>query len=617
MMRTDVIIAVLSAPRWDKAAQIAWRSTIARETQPPGGSKWFLWLLQTNDHVESRRECAELSEKLRNHEDLSLCWRMLAVDPQDPIGLSELLMTIRSALRGVDFEKHPELLPRLAVMHDVTRGKHAGEFGSLWHLASMHRDRRQATNAGRAERLPMTDPRYALQTLLQSRWADALGLLFAPTATFVGVARMQPLIGATLDATGARAATLEQIRALIETLYASGTPATGDLALAWLMLTADPREPASFLPIMPQLQFMLDSTELDERAESELRSRIRVWWRGLQGAFIDARASIFRIAADETNPLTEGDPEFEAAPDFGGLHRPHIPPRPALPVGPTLVVMPAKLATRLNNFQSGFKPIVDKAIPLVVALDVAGIRNTLHAEYPHATTAVDLLLRDLREGKPVALKPMLLVGSPGSGKSRLVRRLGELLKAYVHRFDAAASGDNHFAGTSKAWSNTEPSVPARAVAQSSTANPIVMIDEIDKAAERTNAGNLWSALTPFLERETASRYRDQSLDAQLDLSMVTYVAAANDDTRLPAPLRDRFRVVRVPSPTAAHLPALAIQVMKDLTANDEARAHDDPLATDELDVIGRAWARSGFSLRKLQKIVQATLEARDQHAPRH
>jgi ATP-dependent Lon protease len=75
--------------------------------------------------------------------------------------------------------------------------------------------------------------------------------------------------------------------------------------------------------------------------------------------------------------------------------------------------------------------------------------------------------------------------------------------------------------------------------------------------------------------------------------------------------------VKVPDPTLSHLPALAANVMRDLALDDEERTHDAPLACDELEVIGRAWAKAGFSMRKLQKIVGATLEARDQHAMRH
>jgi ATP-dependent Lon protease len=215
------------------------------------------------------------------------------------------------------------------------------------------------------------------------------------------------------------------------------------------------------------------------------------------------------------------------------------------------------------------------------------------------------------------LKPICLVGTPGCGKSRLVRRLGDMLGAFVYRYDAASSADSQFGGTGKAWSGTEPSVPARAVQQSRTASPIVMIDEIDKAAERNWNGRLWDALLPFCDAETASRYRDQSLDCELDLSHVSYIATANEVIKLPAPLRDRLRIIKVPTPTLAHLPHLARQVMRDLAIEDETRAHDAPLAGDELAIIGKAWERSKFSMRALQAIVSATLEARDSCAMRH
>ena len=65
------------------------------------------------------------------------------------------------------------------------------------------------------------------------------------------------------------------------------------------------------------------------------------------------------------------------------------------------------------------------------------------------------------------------------------------------------------------------------------------------------------------------------------------------------------------------MPQLAAQVMRDLAIEDESTQHDPPLAGDELAVIPKAWERSRFSMRALQKIVGATLDARDQHAMRH
>jgi ATP-dependent Lon protease len=128
---------------------------------------------------------------------------------------------------------------------------------------------------------------------------------------------------------------------------------------------------------------------------------------------------------------------------------------------------------------------------------------------------------------------------------------------------------------------------------------------------------LWNTMTPFLERETAAHYRETGLDAQLDLSHVNHLCTANSVDPLPAPLRDRMRIIRVPPPALEHLPLLAAQIMKDLAIEDETLAYAAPLATDELEIVGRAWKRERFSLRKLQRLISATLEASDATAPRH
>ena len=57
----------------------------------------------------------------------------------------------------------------------------------------------------------------------------------------------------------------------------------------------------------------------------------------------------------------------------------------------------------------------------------------------------------------------------------------------------------------------------------------------------------------------------------------------------------------------AHIESTALQV----------RQGDEPLADDELVIIGKAWARSKFSMHALKKIVSAILEARVQNAIGH
>jgi hypothetical protein len=401
-------------------------------------------------------------------------------------------------------------------------------------------------------------------------------------------------------------------------LWTIGTEWAGDLAISWRMMTCDPNEPSAFTDVLPQVDWMLNHHSIitSPRQKALLSARLKVWWMAGAGDWVGHEVSIFRIAHCETD-----DPDFEdsdvSETDTFAPMRAAIAAKKKRPAGPSLVVMSGKRSDD-RNMPSAWKDIRDAALPLVTAKDVAGVRRAMHAEFPHAAQAFDMLLRDVGDGTPVKLKPTILLGPAGSGKSRMVRRVAELLgRLSVYRFDAAGSHDGQFSASPKAWSSTQPSVPARAIVQSRIANPIVLVDEIEKAGSGKYNGRLWDALVPFLEQETSARYRDVSLDAELNLSYVSYIATANSIEDLPGPLRDRFRVVRIPAPTLVHLPVLAASIMRDLAVEDDTRAHDEPLAQDELDVIGRAWTRERFSMRKLQRLVAATLEARDQCAPRH
>lgn len=391
-----------------------------------------------------------------------------------------------------------------------------------------------------------------------------------------------------------------------------------ELGLAWALIAATMDNPENIRRCMPQLDALvrdhIHGLPDGAREVRQMMRRLDAWWFLADGQTLHIElTSPIECAADIIDEEDRVDSERrEKAEALVALRR------AADAAKPGMVVIAKKGSTKFTSDQGVYKDLVDVRQPLVVARGLYAVRNTLMLEYPHAMAAVDLLMRDLREGEPISMKPAILLGSPGSGKSRLVRRLVELLGVGVYRFDCAGSHDGMFSGSPKAWHNSQASVPLRAVVVTKQANPVVLLDEIEKAGTGSHNGSLWSALTPFLERETSSRFRDTGIDAECDLSWCSYVATSNDDRELPAPLRDRFRVIRVPNPTLAHLPALAQAVLREVA---EERNLDlawvPPLEADELEVAGRAWARSGFSMRRLQKIVSATLDARDSFAARH
>ena len=159
---------------------------------------------------------------------------------------------------------------------------------------------------------------------------------------------------------------------------------------------------------------------------------------------------------------------------------------------------------------------------------------------------------------------MLLVGPPGVGKSHFCRRLAETLQSgtsWVAMDDASSAGAT-LRGSDAVWSSTRHGVLFELLGLGVTSNPLVVLDEIDKASRSySNRGvdqlaQLYSALEP----ETACHLADVSLDVQLDTSLVMYVATANGLANLDAPLLSRFEVISVglPAPEERRDAALRI-----------------------------------------------------------
>lgn len=270
---------------------------------------------------------------------------------------------------------------------------------------------------------------------------------------------------------------------------------------------------------------------------------------------------------------------------------------------------------KMKELITPFKSVINAALPLVAAPPLHEVRAQLLFEFPYAQEVIDFCLTDLVGRRHVRLRPLLLVGPAGGGKSRFCRRLGEVLGVSVFRVDAARSDGAVFGGTDKRWYSAEPAHPFLAITQGRIANPVVMIDEIEKAATRTDYGRLWDCLLAFLETETAARYPDPALQVALDLSAVSYIATANTLAPLSSPIRDRFRVIDFPKPRGGDLDALLPAVVADIAADRGLDTRWMPaLDQHDHDAARRLWR--GGSVRRLRRVIEAIINAKENAASR-
>ncbi|NYZ14851.1 AAA domain-containing protein [Azospirillum sp. RWY-5-1] len=106
------------------------------------------------------------------------------------------------------------------------------------------------------------------------------------------------------------------------------------------------------------------------------------------------------------------------------------------------------------------------------------------------------------------LRPTLLVGEAGTGKSRLARRVFERLGLPYTVAPVGGTADARLLGTAKGWSTGHGSVVAEAFLRHRKANPGLVVDELEKVGTSRHNGSLWDGLLGLLEPETSRRWLD-------------------------------------------------------------------------------------------------------------
>ena len=230
------------------------------------------------------------------------------------------------------------------------------------------------------------------------------------------------------------------------------------------------------------------------------------------------------------------------------------------------VVDARKRSMGLGHLNEEERRAIMRLMPDVAAITIATehradeIAAEIHEEMPWMARATEhawhALSRAARRGEPVVIPPVILQGPSGIGKSHWACRLAEAIGLPAADIDATKGGAvSALIGTERGWGSAEPGRPVETLLMHRVANPMMIVDEVEKAQHQTlsqwHSFSFTEALLSLLEPGMAVSWTCPFYRVPLNMSWISWIMTSNDANGLSAALLSRSMLIRlteIPTP---------------------------------------------------------------------